>query len=100
VKKKSIVAKYKGVKTGSNLAEGYDSKRAVLTMMMVMMTIMIIIIIIIITHEGQRLGYRLDCRGIRVRFPGGTRDFSLFHSVQTGSGAQEPPIQLEPETLF
>jgi hypothetical protein len=33
------------------------------------------------------LGYRLDDRGSRVRFPAGTGDFSLHHRVQNGSGA-------------
>jgi hypothetical protein len=34
---------------------------------------------------GIALGYGLDDRGSRVRFPGG--DFSLHHRVQNGSGA-------------
>jgi hypothetical protein len=34
---------------------------------------------------GMAMGYGLDSR---VRFQAGARDFSLFHSVQTGSGAQ------------
>jgi hypothetical protein len=33
------------------------------------------------------LGYGLDDRGSRVRFPVGTGNFSLHHSVQNGSGA-------------
>jgi hypothetical protein len=33
------------------------------------------------------LGYWLDDRGSRVRFPAGAGDFSLHHSVQNGSGA-------------
>jgi hypothetical protein len=36
---------------------------------------------------GIGLGYRLDDRGSRVRFPAGTGNFSLNHRVQTGSGA-------------
>jgi hypothetical protein len=33
------------------------------------------------------LGYGLDDRGSRVRFPAGAGNFSLHHRVQTGSGA-------------
>jgi hypothetical protein len=33
------------------------------------------------------LGYGLDDRGCRVRFPAGTGNFSLHHRVQDGSGA-------------
>jgi hypothetical protein len=36
---------------------------------------------------SKATGYRLDGRGAGIRFPTGTRDFSLFHSVQTGSEA-------------
>jgi hypothetical protein len=32
------------------------------------------------------LGYGLDDRGSRVRFPAGAGNFSLHHRVQTGSG--------------
>jgi len=40
------------------------------------------------THgaESLALGYRLDDRDYRVRFPEGAGNFSLHHSVQTGSG--------------
>jgi hypothetical protein len=38
------------------------------------------------------LGYGLDDRGSRVRFPAGTGNFSLHHRVQNGSASQ-PPIQ-------
>jgi hypothetical protein len=33
------------------------------------------------------LGYGLDDRGSRVRFPAGAGNFSLHHHVQNGSGA-------------
>jgi hypothetical protein len=33
------------------------------------------------------LGYGLDDRGSRVRFPAGAGNFSLHHRVQSGSGA-------------
>jgi hypothetical protein len=36
---------------------------------------------------GIGLGYGLDDRGSRVRFPVGTENFSLHHRVQKGSGA-------------
>jgi hypothetical protein len=36
---------------------------------------------------GIALGYGLDDRGSRVRFPVGAGNFSLHHHVQNGSGA-------------
>jgi hypothetical protein len=36
---------------------------------------------------GIALGYGLDDRGPRVRFPAGAGNFSLHHCVQTDSGA-------------
>jgi hypothetical protein len=33
------------------------------------------------------LGYGLDDRGSRVRFPAGAGNFSLHHRIQNGSGA-------------
>jgi hypothetical protein len=33
-------------------------------------------------------GYGLDKEGIGIWFPAGTRNFSLFYGVQTGSGVQ------------
>jgi hypothetical protein len=36
---------------------------------------------------GIALGYGLDDRGSRVRFPTGSGNFSLHHLVQNGSGA-------------
>jgi hypothetical protein len=36
---------------------------------------------------GRELGYRLDDRGSRVRFPVGAGNFALHHRVQNGSGA-------------
>jgi hypothetical protein len=35
---------------------------------------------------GIALGYGLDDRGSRVRFPAGVGNFSLHHRVQNGSG--------------
>jgi hypothetical protein len=39
------------------------------------------------TEAGIALGYGLDYRGSRVRFPAGAGNFSLHHCVQIGSGA-------------
>jgi hypothetical protein len=36
---------------------------------------------------GTALGYGLDDRGSRVRFPAGDGNFPLHHSVQKGPGA-------------
>jgi hypothetical protein len=44
-------------------------------------------------------GYRLDDRMIGVRLPVQARNFSLWHHVQTGSGATQPPIQWVPGVL-
>jgi hypothetical protein len=56
--------------------------------------IIIIIIIIIVILLWSRdssvsiaLGYGLDDRGSRVRFPAGAGNLSLHHRVQNGSGA-------------
>jgi hypothetical protein len=35
---------------------------------------------------GTALGYELDDRGFRVRFPTGAGNFSLHHRVQNGPG--------------
>jgi hypothetical protein len=35
---------------------------------------------------GIAIGYRLDDRGYRARFPVGAGNFSLHHCVHTGSG--------------
>jgi hypothetical protein len=40
---------------------------------------------------GIALGYGLDDRGSRVRFPAGDGNFSLHYRVQNGSGAQWVP---------
>jgi hypothetical protein len=42
----------------------------------------------VIAQSVQRLGYGLDDRSSRVRFPAGTGNFSLHYRVQNGSGAQ------------
>jgi hypothetical protein len=44
-------------------------------------------VIVLTTTKIVALGYRLDDRGSRVRFPAGAGNFSLHHRVQNGSGA-------------
>jgi hypothetical protein len=48
---------------------------------------------------GVAMGYGLDDRGSRVRFPAGVGNFCLHHRVQNGSGATQPPIQRVPGVL-
>jgi hypothetical protein len=43
---------------------------------------------------GIELGYRLDDRGSRVRFPAGAGNFYLHHRVQNGSGAHPASYQM------
>jgi hypothetical protein len=38
------------------------------------------------SSDGIALGYGLEDRGSRVRFPAGAGNFSLHHHVQNGSG--------------
>jgi alkanesulfonate monooxygenase SsuD/methylene tetrahydromethanopterin reductase-like flavin-dependent oxidoreductase (luciferase family) len=48
------------------------------------------------------VGYGLDDRGSRVRFPAGTGNFSLHHGVQNGSAPPpppQPPIQWVPGSV-
>jgi hypothetical protein len=48
---------------------------------------------------GVALGYGLDDRGSRVRFPAGAGNFSLHHRVQNGSGDHPPSYLRVPGTL-
>jgi hypothetical protein len=48
---------------------------------------------------GIALGYGLDDRGFRVRFPAGAGNVSLHHRVQNGSGPTQLPIQWVPGAL-
>jgi hypothetical protein len=85
----------------------------VIVVVVVVIIIIIIIIIIVMFHKaemlyinkyvfpfnttfclflhlppvGVALGYGLDYRGSRVRFPTGAGNFSLHHRIQNGSGA-------------
>jgi hypothetical protein len=42
---------------------------------------------------GIALGYGLDDRGSRVRFPAGVGNYSLHHRVRTAVGPTQPRIQ-------
>jgi hypothetical protein len=42
------------------------------------------------TSVGKALGYGLEDRGSKVRFPAGAGNFSLHQRVQNGSGAHPP----------
>jgi hypothetical protein len=48
---------------------------------------------------GIALGYGLDNRGSRVRFPAGAGNFSLHHRIQNGSGAYPASYQWVPGAL-
>jgi hypothetical protein len=50
---------------------------------------------------GIALDYGLDDRGSRVRFPAGTRNFSLHHRcVQNGSGAHPASYPMDTSGSF
>jgi hypothetical protein len=49
---------------------------------------------------GIALGYGLDDRGSRVRFPAGAGKFSLHHRVQKGSGAHPSSYQMSTRDSF
>jgi hypothetical protein len=46
------------------------------------------------------LGYGLDDRGSRVRFPVGCGNFSLHHRVQNGTGAHQASYPMGTEVFF
>jgi hypothetical protein len=48
---------------------------------------------------GIALGYGMDDRGSRVRFPARTGNFSLHHAFRTALGPTQPPIQWVPGSL-
>jgi hypothetical protein len=49
---------------------------------------------------GIALGYGLDDRGSRVRFPTGAGNFSLHHRVQNGSGAHPASYPMGTRNCF
>jgi hypothetical protein len=49
---------------------------------------------------GIALGYVLDDRGSRVRFPVGGGNFSLHHRVQNGSGAHPASYPVDTRGSF
>jgi hypothetical protein len=79
-----------------NLCSSFSVKDQVSNPYKTTRKIMILYILLIFTFSGiraviaqsvQRLGYGLDDRGSRFRFPAGAGNFSLHHRVQNGSGA-------------
>jgi hypothetical protein len=48
---------------------------------------------------GIALGYGLDDRGSRFRFPAGAGNFSLHHRVQNGSRSHPPSYRRVPAAL-
>jgi hypothetical protein len=49
---------------------------------------------------GIALGYGLDDRGSRVRFPAGAGNFSLHHRVQNASGAHPASYPIDNRCSF
>jgi hypothetical protein len=49
---------------------------------------------------GIALGYGLDDRGSRVRFPAGTGNISLHDHVQNGSGTHPTSCPMDTRELF
>jgi hypothetical protein len=49
---------------------------------------------------GIGTGYRLHDRGIGIRFPAGAGNFTILHSSQTGSGAQQARSTLGTGDLY
>jgi hypothetical protein len=49
---------------------------------------------------GIALGYGLDYRGSRVRFPVGAGNFSLHHRFQNGSGAHPASYPMDTRVSF
>jgi hypothetical protein len=49
---------------------------------------------------GIVLGYGMDDRGSRVRFPAGAGNFSLHHRVQNGSGAHQASYTMGTKSSF
>jgi hypothetical protein len=49
---------------------------------------------------GIALGYGLDDRGSRVRFPAGAGNFCLHHRVQNGSGAHPTSYRMGTRGFF
>jgi hypothetical protein len=58
-----------------------------------------VVMIIRDSSVGIALGYGLEDRGSRVRFPAGTGNFSLHHCVQDGSGAHSASYPMLPGAL-
>jgi hypothetical protein len=52
------------------------------------------------SSAGIALGYGLDDRGCRVRFPAGAGNFSLHYRVQNGSGAHQASFPMDTRGSF
>jgi hypothetical protein len=60
------------------------------TLIIIIIIIVVVVVVVVIrasrvSSAGIALGYLLDDRGSRVRFPAGAGNFSLHHRVQNGS---------------
>jgi hypothetical protein len=51
-------------------------------------------------YNGIALGYGLDDRGSRIRFPAGAGNFSLHHRVQNGCGTHPVSYPMGTRALF
>jgi hypothetical protein len=54
----------------------------------------------VIAQSVLALGYELDDRGSRVRFPAEAGNFSLCHRVKTGSGAHSTSCSMGTKGSF
>jgi hypothetical protein len=52
-----------------------------------LLLLLLLLLLAVIAQLVEGLGYGLDDRGSRVRFPARAGNFSLYHRVQNGSGA-------------
>jgi hypothetical protein len=69
----------------------------------VIVVVIIIIILLLWSRDnsvGIALGYGLDDRGCRVRFPAGAGNFFLHHRVQNASGAHPASYRMGNRVSF
>jgi hypothetical protein len=55
---------------------------------------------VLYSSVGIALGYGLDDRGSRVRFPAGAGNFSLHYRIQSGSGVHPASYPMGTEGFF
>jgi hypothetical protein len=66
---------------------------AVVVIIIIIIILLLLLLLLLLfpkSHDssvGIALGYGLDDRGFKVRFPAGAGNFSLYHRVQNCSGA-------------